>query len=115
MRLVRSSLVRALEIVALMLDVDRCSRAPISALLSPSDTARATSRSRLTFYLFDSIMVAVILHHDLLGLGAHVDSLGALGIALGVWLVAVALAARLDRAGRPAPADALIRQLVYRR
>jgi hypothetical protein len=29
-------------------------------------------------------MVAVILHHDLLGLGAHIDSLGALGVALGV-------------------------------
>jgi uncharacterized protein len=75
----------------------------------------AVGQRSLTFYLFDSIMVAVILHHDLLGLGAHVDSLGALGVALGVWLVAVALAARLDRAGRPGPADALIRRLVYRR
>jgi uncharacterized membrane protein YeiB len=47
----------------------------------------------LTFYLFDSVVVAVVLHHDLLGLGAHADSLGALAVALVVWLTAVALAA----------------------
>jgi uncharacterized membrane protein YeiB len=56
----------------------------------------------------------VVLHHDLIGLGAHVDSLGALAVALVVWLTAVALAAALDRAGRPGPADALMRRLVYR-
>jgi uncharacterized protein len=74
----------------------------------------AVGQRSLTFYLYDSIMVALLLHHDLLGIGAHVDSLGALAVALGVWLVAVALAAWLDRAGRPGPADALMRRLVYR-
>jgi uncharacterized membrane protein YeiB len=56
----------------------------------------------------------VILHHDLLGLGERVDSFGALVVAFAVWLVAVALAAWLDRIGRPGPADALMRRLVYR-
>ena len=74
----------------------------------------AVGQRSLTFYLFDSVMVAVILHHDLLGLGAHVDSLGALAVALGVWSVAIALATWLDRAGRPGPADALMRRLVHR-
>jgi len=74
----------------------------------------AVGQRSLTFYLFDSIMVALILHHDLLGLGAHVDSLGALAVALGVWSVGIALATWLDRAGRPGPADALMRRLVHR-
>lgn len=74
----------------------------------------AVGQRSLTFYLFDSVAVAVILHHDLLGLGERVDSFGALVVAFAVWLVAVALAAWLDRIGRPGPADALMRRLVYR-
>jgi uncharacterized protein len=74
----------------------------------------AVGQRSLTFYLFDSIAVALVLHQDLLGLGAHVDGLGALAVALGVWSVAVALAAGLDRAGRPGPAEALMRRLLPR-
>ncbi|MHA6627611.1 DUF418 domain-containing protein [Pseudonocardia sichuanensis] len=75
----------------------------------------AVGQRSLTFYLFDSVLVALVLHTGLLGLGAHVDSVGALTVALGVWLLAVALAAWLARTGRPGPADALMRRLVYRR
>jgi uncharacterized membrane protein YeiB len=73
----------------------------------------AVGQRSLTFYLFDSIMVALVLHHDLLGLGTHVDSAGALAVALVIWLSAVALAAWLAATDRPGPADALMRRLAY--
>jgi uncharacterized membrane protein YeiB len=95
----------AFALLALRLDARR---GPLTRAVA------AVGQRSLTCYLFDSVAVAVILHHDLLGLGAHVDSLGALAVALVVWLTAVALAAQLDRAGRPGPADALLRRLVHR-
>jgi uncharacterized protein len=58
------------------------------------------------------VLVAVVLHHDLLAVGDRVDSIGALVVALAVWLVALAVAAWMDRTGRPGPVDALLRRLV---
>jgi uncharacterized membrane protein YeiB len=75
----------------------------------------AVGQRSLTFYLLNSVLVAVVLHHGLLGLGERVDSLGALAVALAVWLVALAVAAWMDRAGRPGPMDALLRRLVSKR
>ncbi|GAA1303759.1 DUF418 domain-containing protein [Pseudonocardia xinjiangensis] len=75
----------------------------------------AVGQRSLTFYLVNSVLVAVVLHHHLLGLGERVDSLGALAVALAVWLVALAVAAWMDRTGRPGPVDALLRRLAYRR
>jgi uncharacterized protein len=75
----------------------------------------AVGQRSLTFYLFNSVVVAVVLHPDLLGVGAHVGSLGALAVAFASWLVALGLAAWMDRTGRKGPADALMRRLVYRR
>jgi uncharacterized protein len=95
----------AFTLLALRLDARR---GPLTRAVA------AVGQRSLTFYLFDSVVVAVILHHDLIGLGAHVDSLGAIAVALAVWLTAVALAASLDGAGRPGPADALMRRMVYR-
>lgn len=43
------------------------------------------------------------------------DAIGALAAAFAVWLVAVAVAAWMERTGRPGPMDALIRRLVHRR
>lgn len=74
----------------------------------------AMGQRSLTFYLFNSVVVAVVLHPDLLAVGAHVGSLGALAVGFGSWLLALGLAAWLDRAGRRGPADALMRHLVYR-
>lgn len=73
----------------------------------------AVGQRSLTFYLFNSVLVAVVLHRDLLGVGERVDSFGALTVAVTVWLVAVLLAAWMDRTGRPGPVDALLRRLVY--
>lgn len=75
----------------------------------------AIGQRSLTFYLFNSVMVAVVLHPDLLGVGAHVDSLGALAVGLGSWLLSLVLAAWLDHTGRRGPADAFMRELVYRK
>ncbi|QGK72076.1 DUF418 domain-containing protein [Allosaccharopolyspora coralli] len=75
----------------------------------------AVGQRSLTFYLLNSVTVAVVLHPDLLGVGAHVDSLGALAVGLGSWLLTLALAAWMDRTGRSGPVDALMRALVYRK
>lgn len=77
-------------------------------------TLAAAGQRSLSVYLFASVGVAVILHPALLNLGAHTHRAGAMAVAFGVWLVAVLLAGRLAAAGRPGPADALLRGLVYR-
>lgn len=74
----------------------------------------AAGQRSLSLYLFVSVLVAVVLHRDLLDVGSHVHSAGALGIAFLIWLLGVALCYALHRAGRKGPADALLRRLVYR-
>ncbi|OLT25010.1 hypothetical protein BJF83_05975 [Nocardiopsis sp. CNR-923] len=74
----------------------------------------AVGQRSLTFYLANSVLVAVILHPDLGGLGARVGAFGALCTAFAVWLLAVCVAAWMDRTGRRGPVDALLRALVYR-
>jgi uncharacterized membrane protein YeiB len=69
------------------------------------------SRS-LTFYLLHSVLVAVILHPQLIGVGAHVGPFGAVVVAVGVWVLGLLLASALERAGRPGPLDALMRRMV---
>lgn len=75
----------------------------------------AMGQRSLTFYLFNSVVVAFVLHPDLLGVGRHVGSLGSLAVGLGSWLLALGIAAWLGRTGRRGPADALMRHLVYRK
>ncbi|MBE9375371.1 DUF418 domain-containing protein [Saccharopolyspora sp. HNM0983] len=74
----------------------------------------AVGQRSLTFYLFNSVVVAAVLHPDLLAVGRHVGSLGALAVGFGSWSLALLIATWLDRAGRAGPADALLRTLVYR-
>lgn len=69
------------------------------------------SRS-LTFYLLHSVLVAVILHPELIGVGALVGPFGAVAVAAGVWILGLLTASALERAGRPGPLDALMRRLV---
>ncbi|GAA1238011.1 DUF418 domain-containing protein [Pseudonocardia alaniniphila] len=93
----------AFGLLALRLDARR---GPITQAVS------AVGQRSLTFYLLNSVLVAVVLHHDLLAVGDRVDSIGALAVAAAVWLVALAVAAWMDRTGRPGPVDALLRRLV---
>jgi uncharacterized protein len=74
----------------------------------------AVGQRSLTFYLFNSVLVAAVLHPELGGIGTRVGSFGALCTAFAVWVLAVVVAAWMERAGRRGPADALLRRLVYR-
>lgn len=74
----------------------------------------AVGQRSLTFYLLNSVLVAVALHPELGGLGERVGAFGALCTAFVVWLIGVGLAVWLDRTGRRGPMDALLRALVYR-
>ncbi|MEQ3553533.1 DUF418 domain-containing protein [Pseudonocardia nematodicida] len=84
---------------------------------SPGTVSRAVAamgRRSLTFYLLNSVLVAVVLHPELGGVGEHVGNAGALLTATAVWLFSLLLATRLEAHGRPGPADAVLRRLVHR-
>ncbi|MGP9694356.1 DUF418 domain-containing protein [Brachybacterium sp. AOP25-B2-12] len=83
---------------------------------SPPAAVRAISavgQRSLTFYLFQSVVLAPLLGAWGFGLGAHLSTAQALGIAALVWLVSIPLAVWLDRSGRRGPAEALLRRLTY--
>ncbi|MEE2039865.1 DUF418 domain-containing protein [Nocardiopsis sp. CT-R113] len=73
----------------------------------------AVGERSLTFYILNSVLVAVVLQPDLVGAGAWVGGSGALVVATLAWLVSLGLAAWLARSGRPGPLDALMRRLVH--
>lgn len=73
----------------------------------------AIGKRSLTFYLLNSVLVALVLHPDLLGLAT--GPLGALGVAFAAWLVSLALAVVLERAGHAGPMEKLMRRGVYGR
>ncbi|MBB6174592.1 putative membrane protein YeiB [Nocardiopsis mwathae] len=84
---------------------------------APGPAARALAsagKNSLTCYLMASVLVAVTLHAELLGLGAHLNSAGAIGVAFLCWSVAVLYAVSLDRRGKRGPADVALRRLVYK-
>ncbi|WP_205618350.1 PH domain-containing protein [Corynebacterium sputi] len=72
----------------------------------------AVGKRSLTFYLLNSIIVAVVLNRDLLGLPT--GALGAMGVAFGAWLISVGLAVLLERAGKQGPMEVLMRKAVQR-
>ncbi|PSK88961.1 putative membrane protein YeiB [Murinocardiopsis flavida] len=83
----------------------------------PGPVARALAAAgarSLSCYLFNSIVLAVLLSPSLLGLEAGLTSTGAVFVAAGVWAVGVALAVLLQRSGRGGPADVFLRRLVNR-
>lgn len=77
---------------------------------SGAGAVMATGKRSLTFYLLNSVLVAVILHPDLVGV--RTGTLGALGVATAVWLVSLALAVLLERAGRAGPMETLMKKVV---
>ncbi|WP_150243691.1 DUF418 domain-containing protein [Nocardiopsis quinghaiensis] len=74
----------------------------------------ATGRRSLSAYLAQSVLCAPVLAAWGLGVGAHLTSWSVFLFAVGVWLVTVAAAHALERAGRRGPAEALLRRLAYR-
>jgi len=75
----------------------------------------ALGRRSLSGYIAQSVVFAPFLAAWGLGLGVHLSSWSAVLVAAGTWLLTVAGAYLLDRAGRRGPAEVLLRKLTYRR
>lgn len=75
----------------------------------------AVGKRSLSFYLLQSVIFAPLLSAWGFGLGQRLGTAGAYGIAIGVWLLSVALAAVLERRGARGPAEVLLRRLTYGR
>ena len=72
----------------------------------------ATGRRSLSAYLGQSVLFVLLLTLPFGGLGAHLGSLSAAGVALAVWLLTVLGSVILERAGRQGPAEWLMRRLL---
>ncbi|PWV46339.1 MULTISPECIES: DUF418 domain-containing protein [Nocardiopsis] len=75
----------------------------------------ATGRRSLSAYLAQSVLCAPVLAAWGLGLAAYLTSWTMFLYAVAVWLVTVAGAYAMERAGRRGPAEVLLRKLSYRR
>lgn len=77
------------------------------------DAVSAVGKRSLSCYLTHSLLFAPLLAAWGLGLGEHLTSATMALVALGVWLLTVAGAYALERAGRRGPVEALLRRLMY--
>jgi len=75
----------------------------------------AVGQRSLTFYLLQSLLLAPLMADWGLGLGVHLSTAGAVGIALLVWLLSLPLAAWMDSRSVRGPAEMLLRRLTYGR
>ncbi|PWD52558.1 hypothetical protein C8046_13580 [Serinibacter arcticus] len=75
----------------------------------------AVGKRSLTSYLAQSVVMAPLLAAWGLGLGADLGSSTVLLVAVGTWLLTVALACWLEATGRRGPAEWALRRLAYRR
>ncbi|MEV2192778.1 DUF418 domain-containing protein [Streptomyces phaeochromogenes] len=73
----------------------------------------AVGKRSLSCYLAHSLLFAPVLAAWGLGLGEHLSSWTMALFAVGVWLITVAGAYALERAGRRGPAEAGLRRLMY--
>ncbi|MER7407659.1 DUF418 domain-containing protein [Streptomyces sp. NPDC000070] len=73
----------------------------------------SVGKRSLSCYLAHSLLFAPVLAAWGLGLGAHLGSTTMALFAFAVWLVTVAGAYALERAGRRGPAEAVLRRLMY--
>jgi len=84
------------------------------ALSKPTALLASVGKRSLTFYIYQEAMLVLWLSPVSLKLGGKLTSAGAFVVAVFIWLSGVAIAAWLERHGWRGPADALLRQLVYR-
>jgi uncharacterized membrane protein YeiB len=73
----------------------------------------ALGQRSLTFYLAQSLVWLLLFYPFTLGLSGTVSFAGSAAIAVGVWAASVVVAAAMARAGRPGPAEMLVRKLTY--
>ena len=84
------------------------------AVLDPGGALVALGRRSLSGYLTQSLVFVPALTAWGLGLGAHLSSATAMLVGIGVWLLTVVVAHRMDLAGVRGPAEVLLRRLTYR-
>ncbi|WP_157975571.1 DUF418 domain-containing protein [Brachybacterium sp. YJGR34] len=75
----------------------------------------AVGQRSLTFYLFQSLLIAPLMAGWGLGLAPSLSTWSAVAIALGVWLLSLPIAAWMDTRGMRGPAEALLRRMTYGR
>ncbi|CAM5527031.1 hypothetical protein SALBM135S_09536 [Streptomyces alboniger] len=102
-------------VAALALFVHWWSRRPDRRGAEVVRAVSAVGKRSLSCYLAHSLLFAPLLAAWGLGLGAHLGSATMVPVAAGVWLVTVAGAYALERAGRRGPVEAVLRRLMYRR
>jgi uncharacterized protein len=73
----------------------------------------AVGRRSLTCYLLQSVLFLVLLPPWALGLADGAGTARVSLVAVAVYLVTVAVALALERAGHPGPAERLLRRLTY--
>jgi uncharacterized protein len=78
----------------------------------PGALAAVGERS-LTSYLLQSFIMAPLLTAWGLGFGEDMGYLAAFGVAFATWLVTVAVAVALDKAGKRGPFEVVLRRLTY--
>ncbi|MBX9243868.1 DUF418 domain-containing protein [Actinotalea ferrariae] len=79
----------------------------------PVAAVTAVGERSLTCYLLQSVMFAPLLSDWGLGLGEHLSTTQAAVLAVAVWLVTVAVAVALQRAGRRGPFEVALRRIAY--
>lgn len=94
----------------------RATAIPATTITATAITAvSAVGKRSLSCYLAHSLLFAPVLADWGLGLGGHLTSATMALFAVGVWLVTVAGAYALERAGRRGPVEAALRRVMYRR
>ena len=78
-------------------------------------TLAAVGQRSLTFYLFQSLLLAPLMAAWGLGLGGTLSTAPALAIAVGVWLASLPIAAWMGARGMRGPAEKLLRRMTYGR
>src|SRR5699024_2371603 len=73
----------------------------------------AVGQRSLSFYLFQSVLLAPLLASWGLGLSPRLSTASAVGIALAVWLLSLPLAAWMESRGIRGPAERLLRRMAY--
>lgn len=76
---------------------------------------QALGKRSMSGYLAQSVVFSPLLAAWGLGVGRHLSSWSATLLAIAVWAATVAIAVRLERAGRRGPAERLLRRLAYPR
>ncbi|HIY22761.1 MAG TPA: DUF418 domain-containing protein [Candidatus Brachybacterium merdigallinarum] len=76
-------------------------------------TLAAVGQRSLTFYLFQSLLLAPLMASWGLGLGGSLSTAPSLAIAFAVWLLSLPIAAWMGSRGMRGPAELLLRRMTY--